>query len=264
MPPVLERVEEVVDGGQRRAGGGDEQVPALEPRAPGRAVLHHPAHEQAVALGQADRGAHAPGGARRSEREPEPRPTRAGAGGERLGATAHRGVGRQREDQAALDPDRVEARAAGPRRRRAGRRRSRAAAARCARSSRRCGARAARGTSGPVAETRPNVARSPRPPGLASANTGSPIPTASSALGLPRDRLRVARLDRDGGEVEVGVRAGDAAVLGAAVGERDRDLLAAEHVRVGQDGAGGGDHAGPAPPAAAEADDRGADGFGCA
>ena len=82
------------------------------------------------------------------------------------------------------------------------------------------------------------------------------------ALGLPRDRLGVARVDRDRGQVEVGVRAGHAAVLGAAVGERDRDLLAAQHVRVGQDGAGGGDDAGAAPPSAAEADDRRADRFG--
>ena len=81
--------------------------------------------------------------------------------------------------------------------------------------------------------------------------------------GSQRDRRGVAGLDRDGGEVEVGVRARHAAVLGAAVGERDGDLLAAQDVGVGQDGAGGGDHAGPATPAAAEADDGGADGVGC-
>ena len=106
------------------------------------------------------------------------------------------------------------------------------------------------------------MARSPRPPGLASANTGSPMAIASTRSGSHATGAVVAGLDRDRGEVEVGVRARDAAVLGAPVGERDGDLLAAEDVRVGQDGAGGGDHAGPAPPAAAEADDGGADGVG--
>src|SRR5215207_2117033 len=64
----LEGVEQRIDGGQRLVVDPDEQVAALEPGAPGRAVLHHPAHEQAVALGQADGGAHPPGGARRGER----------------------------------------------------------------------------------------------------------------------------------------------------------------------------------------------------
>ena len=85
----------------------------------------------------------------------------------------------------------------------------------------------------PVADTRPNVVRRPRPPGLASANTGAPGAGALAAR-LPRDGGRVAGVDRDHGDVEVGVRAGDAARRRVAVSERDRHLVAAQHVRDGQ------------------------------
>ena len=67
---------------------------------------------------------------------------------------------------------------------------------------------------------------------------------------------------RDGGEVEVGVDARDAAGLAAAALEGDGDLFAAQVVGVGEDAPGGDDHAAPAPPAAAEAHDGGADALG--
>ena len=54
--------------------GAHEQVAALEAGARRRAAVHDAAHEQPVALGQADRGAHPARDARRRERDAEPRP----------------------------------------------------------------------------------------------------------------------------------------------------------------------------------------------
>ncbi len=68
---------------------------------------------------------------------------------------------------------------------------------------------------------------------------------------------RVAGVDRDHGDVEVGVGArprGPCADL--AVRERDRDLVAAQHVRGGEDAARRDHDARAAAPAAAEADHR--------
>ena len=56
----VERVEEVVRGRERSAAGAHEQVAAAHAGAFGRAAGDHAAHEQAVALGQPHRGAHAP------------------------------------------------------------------------------------------------------------------------------------------------------------------------------------------------------------
>jgi hypothetical protein len=70
------------------------------------------------------------------------------------------------------------------------------------------------------------------------------------------DRLGVAGVDGQDGEVAVGVDARDARRLHAAVGERDRDLLVAKVVRVGEHLPGGDHDARPPPPAATEPDDR--------
>ena len=111
----------------------------------------------------------------------------------------------------------------------------------------------------PVADTRPKVVRSPRPPGLASASTGAPA--RRRVAGLPGDGLRVAGVDGDDRHVEVGVRPRHAALGRPPVGERDRHLVAAQHVRDGQHLAVGDDDARAAAPAAAEPDHRGADLF---
>ena len=66
----------------------------------------------------------------------------------------------------------------------------------------------------PVAETRPKVVRSPRPPGLASANTGAPIPIGPRASGSHATGRRSPVSTAIDGDVEVGVRARHAAVLG--------------------------------------------------
>ena len=89
----------------------------------------------------------------------------------------------------------------------------------------------------PVAVTRPKVVRSPRPPGSASANTGWPGATASTIVGVPGDGGRVARVDRDHRDVEIGVGAGDRAERDLAVAAPHRDLVAAQHVRAGEDAA---------------------------
>ena len=113
----------------------------------------------------------------------------------------------------------------------------------------------------PADETNPSVARSPRPPRLASATTGAPI-VAPTIVGLPVDGLDVAGVHPHGREVEVGVRAGHRAGLPAAVREVDGDLGAAQVVGVREDASGGDDHAAPAPPAPAEADHGRADTLG--
>ena len=114
----------------------------------------------------------------------------------------------------------------------------------------------------PVALNQPERRAQAAPAGVGEREHGLADADRAGALGVPRDRRRVAGVHRDRREVEVGVRAGDPAVLGAAVGERHRHLLAAQHVRVGEDDAVGRDDAGAAAPAAAEADDGGADRFG--
>ena len=72
----------------------------------------------------------------------------------------------------------------------------------------------------------------------------------------------VAGLDRDDGDVQVGIGAGHAALLRAPVAERDRHLVAAQHMRAGEDEAGLEHDAGPAAPAAAEPDHGRADALG--
>ncbi len=113
-----------------------------------------------------------------------------------------------------------------------------------------------------VAETIPNVVRSPRPLGSARANTAAPSESSPTAAGSHVTVRRVAGLDVDHGEVQVGVGAGDAAVLGAPVAERDGDLLAAQDVRAREHPAGGEDDAGAPAPPAPEPDHRGPDAFG--
>ena len=103
-------------------------------------------------------------------------------------------------------------------------------------------------------ETVPKVTRSPRPPGLARANTGVPMPARLRVA--PVDGRRVAGVDLDHGEVAVGVGPGDAAALAAAVGEADGGLVPAQVVGVGEDAALGDDDAGAHAPAASDADDR--------
>ena len=100
----------------------------------------------------------------------------------------------------------------------------------------------------PVAETRPKVVRRPRPPGLARANTGVPTETPGGGIVLPGDRRGLAGVDGDRGDVEVGVGARDLPVGGVTAGEADRDLLAAQDVRVGQDAARCDDDAGARAP----------------
>ena len=93
-------------------------------------------------------------------------------------------------------------------------------------------------------ETKPSVARSPRPPGLASATTGAPI-AAARRCGLPR---RPARRPRCRPRAPRGrSRCPTPATprgLPAAVGEGDGHLVAAQVVGVREDAALGDDHAG--------------------
>ena len=110
----------------------------------------------------------------------------------------------------------------------------------------------------PPEETKPSVARRPRPPGLASATTGAPMrgprpPAPSSTRARRRCRPR-ARRGRGRGR-----RPRRSPVSRRPSAKRDRHLVAAEVVRVGQHVAVGDHDAGAAAPAAAEADDGGPD-----
>ena len=82
----------------------------------------------------------------------------------------------------------------------------------------------------PPEETKPSVARRPRPPGLASATTGAPM--HGVVAGLPAHRrarrpVSTATTARSRSESTPATVAG----LAAAVGEEDGDLLAAQVVR---------------------------------
>ena len=152
--------------------------PRCRPGARGGAVVDHAAHEQAVAVVESDRGAHPARHARRRERHAEPRPLGRLAAGELVDAPAQRGVGRQREDEAAVAADRVEADRLPARSTSGPPELPRGSGAVCSiepATRRPRGPRKPR----PVADTSPNVVRSPRPPGFASANTGVPLPGAS-------------------------------------------------------------------------------------
>ena len=178
----------LVDG---RAGRGDDEVAALDPRALGRAAVLDRADEHAVALGQPDRRAQPARHAWRRDGDAEPPGRAALAAREPVDAL---GGDRHGEDQAAVHADGVEAEqpALGVDER--ARPTSRAAAARCARASRRSGARAGRGRPRGAEDTKPSVTRSPRPPGLASASTGVPMPGGSPCAHC--ERLDVAGVDR--------------------------------------------------------------------
>ena len=105
----LERVEELVDGGQRLPAAPTSRSPRSSPARPAGLSSTTPRTSRPSRSGRptaARMRRAARGGAIAT---PSRGRLRAGAGGERLGAAAHRGVGGQREDQAALDPDRVEA-----------------------------------------------------------------------------------------------------------------------------------------------------------
>ena len=181
--------------------------------------------------------AQAPRHPRRRDGDAEPRAARAPRRAQPLDALAQRGAGTARirppSMRTALSPSRppvgVDERAA---------RRSRAGAARCARSRRGCAARAGRGSCARPEETKPGVARSPRPPGLASAITGVPIPGASRS-GPSAERSTSPVSTSTHGEVDVAVDARDAAGSRAPVGEGDGGLLAAQVV-------GGREHPGRA------------------
>ena len=255
-PASVERVEEIVHARQRPVAGAHEQVAALERRPRGGAAVDHAAHEQAVALGQPDGGAHPARHARRRQRDAEPRPLGRLAARQLADAAAQGGVGRQGEDEAAVAADGVEAEqvAGGVDQRAAGR-----------------AARQRRGVLDRAGHAPPARAAEAAP-GRGDEAEGRAQPAAAGVgerehrragrrrvAGLPGDGLRVAGVDGDDRHVEVGVRAGHAPLGRAAVGERDRDLVAAQHVRDGQHLAGGDDDAGAAAPAAPEPDHRRAD-----
>src|SRR5205807_716957 len=81
----------------------------LDPRTVGRTAVLDPAHEQTLALLESDGAPEPARDMRWRDRDAELGTDRSLAAGERLGALACRGVGRDREDQAAVHPDGVEA-----------------------------------------------------------------------------------------------------------------------------------------------------------
>src|SRR3954468_23585422 len=99
---VVQRVEAVV----LRAVDRDDQVAAAQPGAVGGRAVLDAAHEQAVALRQADRATHAAGDVRGGERDAQAARLVAG----RVGQALDRGAGeRHGEDQPAVEAHGVEA-----------------------------------------------------------------------------------------------------------------------------------------------------------
>ena len=203
------------------------------PGAVGGAAVLDAADEHAVALGQADRAAQPARDARRRDRDAEPERLGSLAAAERLDA-ARAAPRRPRiarirppSTRTALMPEQpsvdVDQRTAG---------RIRAAAARCARSRPR-----SRRPRGPrklraVDETKPGVTRRPRPPGLASASTARPM------LGVSSSAQSTGATSPVSTSITARSRSGSAPAtrprLAAAVGERDRRLVVAEVVGVGE------------------------------
>jgi hypothetical protein len=91
--------------------------------------------------------------------------------------------------------------------------------------------------------------------GIGQREHGLPGADVGDDRRVPGDGGRVAGVDGEDGDVEVGVGARDAAVRDLAVGSPDGHLLAAQHVSVGEHATVGDDDAGAAPPAASEPDD---------
>src|SRR5690242_6793439 len=90
----VEGIEEVVEAGDGPSARRDDQVAALEARRRGQRAALHLAHEQPVALGEADGRAQAPGGTRRGERDAEPRARGRNAARELVDAALQGLVGR--------------------------------------------------------------------------------------------------------------------------------------------------------------------------
>ena len=78
------------------------------------------------------------------------------------------------------------------------------------------------------------MTRRPRPPGLASASTARPIGALDVVLG-PLERLDLAGVDVDHGDVEVRVGAGTRPVSWRPSAKVTVDLVVPEVVGVGQD-----------------------------
>ena len=105
--------------------------------------------------------------------------------------------------------------------------------------------------------TKPNVTRSPRPPGFDRAKIGAPIPGVLSVAHSIADKI--PGLDSNDSEVPVDVVSQDLTSCRVPIGKRDGDLVAAHVVRIGQYLTLAQHHAGSDAPALPDADDRVAD-----
>ncbi len=270
MVPLVTCNEQVThrDRFPRRAAGGDRRRRrACRPRGRrararlgprlGRGDRRGPrADQRARAARRRGRGA-----ARRRDRHAQARRRRRLAAAQPLRALLDDGAGRHGEDQPAVESDGVEPeqppldvdeRAAGGAAREWRGVLDRAADAAAARAAE----AAPRG--GHEAERRAQAA----PAGIGEREHGLPGAHRLDGVGLPGDGRRVAGVDGDDRDVEVGIRARHAAERDLAVGAPHGDLLAAQHVRVGHHDPGCRDDPRAAPPPTAEPDDRRPDRLG--
>jgi hypothetical protein len=191
----------------------------------------------------------------RREREAEPRPGRRLAAAERVDDAAQRGVRRQREQQPALHPHRVDSEQPALRV-------DERPAGRAARQRRGVLDRAAHAPSSGAAERaagrghEPERRAQPAAAGIGEREHGLAGGQPIDGVRLPGDRRRVAGVDGDHGDVKRLVGARDAAEHDLAAAAPDRDLVAAQHVRVRQHAAVADDDARAAAPAASEPDHR--------
>ena len=95
-----------------------------------------------------------------------------------------------------------------------------------------------------IDETKPTVTLAPPPNVAAAPKTG--VPTDADSGVAPLQRRGARCVDGDDGEIAVRIDPSDLAPRRSPIGERDRDLTAAQVVGVGQDLAIGDDDAGSA------------------
>src|SRR5829696_2511124 len=257
----VERRVERLDALDRRLAGRHDEIAGLDARRVRRAALLDGAHEQTVALRQADRGAQPARHARRRDRDAETVRRRGLSAGEQEHPLLDRHARGHREDEPAVEPQAVHAEQVAVR---AGKRPAR----RSARQRRGVLDRAA----DPAAARAPEAARARRHEAerraqaaaarVGERHDGRADRRLGAALGLPANAWRVTGVDAEHGEVEVGVRAGDRRERAPAVGEDDGDLFAPDVVRAREHVSVADHDARAVAPATAESDDGGADGFG--
>jgi len=178
----LERAGQVVDGADWLAGGRHDQVAGCQASARGRAVFGYLADEQALGVGETDGAPQPPGHMAGSDRDAKLGRPDGFPAGERIDPAAQRLVSGYGQVETLAKAVRVDSSSCPCTSRTGPPEEPGSSGAVCSRlpvMRRPRGPRKVRS----IPETDPNVTRSPRPPGLASAKAGVPMAGAAVAHG---------------------------------------------------------------------------------